>query len=101
MPFRIIADSLTDLPEGLRDAAKQNGDKFVVEALKEGWGVEDVGGLKRALTEARSERTRPRPQSRPTTASTRPRPPRRARRWRSSRPASSRAARRSTTTRPP
>jgi hypothetical protein len=56
MPFRLIADSLTDLPEGLRDAAKQNGDKFVVEALKEGWGVEDVGGLKRALTEARSER---------------------------------------------
>jgi predicted HicB family RNase H-like nuclease len=56
MPFRIIADSLTDLPEGLRDAAKQNGDKFVVEALKEGWAVEDIAALKNAHERVLKER---------------------------------------------
>lgn len=53
MPFRIVADSLTDLPEGLRQAAKQSGEKFVVEALADGWAVENVQGLKRALEEER------------------------------------------------
>lgn len=56
MPFRLVADSLNDLPEGLRDAAKQEGSVFVVAGLKDGWAIEDVKGLKSALVEARSER---------------------------------------------
>lgn len=56
MPFRIVADSLTDLPEGLRQAAKQSGDKFVVESLADGWAVEDVGELKRAHERVLKER---------------------------------------------
>jgi hypothetical protein len=56
MPFRLVADSLSDLPEGLRDAAKQEGSVFVVAGLKDGWAIEDVKGLKSALVEARSER---------------------------------------------
>lgn len=54
MAFRIVADSLADLPEGLRAAAKQAGDKFQVETLPEGWNLEDVGALKKALSEERT-----------------------------------------------
>lgn len=56
MPIRLVADSLNDIPEGLRDAAKQEGQVYVVSQLKENWAIEDVGGLKRALSEVRGER---------------------------------------------
>ncbi len=56
MPIRLVADSLNDIPEGLRDAAKQEGQVYVVSQLKENWAIEDVGGLKRALGEVRGER---------------------------------------------
>lgn len=56
MPFRIVADALEDLPEGLRAAAKNEGGKFVVAELANDWAIEDVGGLKRSLSEARAER---------------------------------------------
>lgn len=56
MALRIVADALTDLPEGLRAAAKQEGTVFAVATMPEGWAIEDIGGLKRAVTEARSER---------------------------------------------
>ena len=54
--LRIIADKPDDLPEGLRAAAKQEGDKYVVTELAEGWAIEDIGALKRSLAEARGER---------------------------------------------
>lgn len=56
MPYRIVADSLNDLPEGLRPAAKQSGEKFVVEALADGWAVEDVAALKNAHERVMKER---------------------------------------------
>lgn len=57
MPLRIVADSLTDLPEGLRETAKQReGGGFVVDTLAEGWAVENIAGLKKSLSEARGER---------------------------------------------
>ena len=56
MPFRIVADSLTDLPEGLRQAAKPSGDKFVVESLADGWAIEDVAALKNAHERVMKER---------------------------------------------
>lgn len=56
MPLTISADKLDDLPEGLRDIAKEVNGKFVVGAMKEGWGIEDLVGLKRALSDERSAR---------------------------------------------
>lgn len=56
MAFRIVADSPTDLPEGLRAAAKTVEGKLVVEALPEGWGLEDVSGLKKTVSEERTAR---------------------------------------------
>lgn len=47
--LRIIADKVDDLPEGLRAAAKMEGDKLVVSELAEGWAIEDVSGLKKTL----------------------------------------------------
>ncbi len=57
MALRIVADSAADLPEPLRAAAKAGTDgKVTVEALPEGWAIEDVGGLKRTLSEERTTR---------------------------------------------
>lgn len=56
MAFRIVADSPTDLPEGLRAAAKTVDGKTVVDALPEGWGLEDVSGLKKTVSEERTAR---------------------------------------------
>ena len=53
MPFRIVADSLEDLPEGLRPAAKNEGGKFIVAELGQGWAIENVAGLRQALVEER------------------------------------------------
>lgn len=53
MPLRIIADALEDLPEGLRATAKNEGGKFIVGELANGWAVENVGGLRQALVEER------------------------------------------------
>lgn len=47
--LRIVADKAEDLPEGLRSIAKLEGDKLVVSELAEGWAIEDVSGLKKAL----------------------------------------------------
>ena len=54
--LRIVADKAEDLPEGLRSIAKLEGDKLVVSELANGWAIEDIGALKRSLSEARSER---------------------------------------------
>lgn len=56
MPFRIVADTPEDLPEGLRAQAKQEGDKLVVSGLPDGWGIEDIGGLRNSLGEERTSR---------------------------------------------
>lgn len=56
MPFRLVADKAEDLPEGLRAQAKQEGDRWVVASLPEGWGVEDVSGLKSTLSAERTAR---------------------------------------------
>lgn len=56
MAFRIVADSPTDLPEGLRAAAKVVDGKTVVEALPDGWSLEDVSGLKKTVSEERTAR---------------------------------------------
>jgi len=53
MAMRIVADSLDDIPEGLRDAAKQEGTVFVVGAMPEGWAVENVSGLKQSVIRER------------------------------------------------
>lgn len=57
MGILIVADSAEDLPEGLRASAKQteNG-KYQVTALPEGWGVENVKGLRNSLGSERSVR---------------------------------------------
>lgn len=56
MPFRIVADSLEDLPEGLRPAAKNEGGKFIVAELGQGWAIEDVAALKAAHERVLKER---------------------------------------------
>lgn len=56
MAFRIVADSQNDLPEGLRAAAKSDGGKFIVESLPDGWGLEDVTGMKATLSVERTQR---------------------------------------------
>ena len=56
MAFRIVADSQNDLPEGLRAAAKSDGGKFIVESLPDGWGLEDVAGMKSTLSAERTQR---------------------------------------------
>lgn len=56
MPIRLVADSLNDIPEGLRDAAKQEGGVFVVPALRDGWAIEDVAALKSAHERVLKER---------------------------------------------
>lgn len=56
MAFRIVADSQNDLPEGLRAAAKSDGGKFIVESLPDGWGLEDVAGMKATLSAERTQR---------------------------------------------
>lgn len=56
MAFRIVADKSDDLPEGLRAHAKQEGDRWVVSSLPDGWGIEDVSGLKQTLSAERTQR---------------------------------------------
>jgi hypothetical protein len=56
MAMRIVADSLDDLPAALRDKAQSGDNGVVVREMPEGWAVEDVGGLKRSVIEARKER---------------------------------------------
>lgn len=56
MAFRIVADKSDELPEGLRAHAKQEGDRWVVSSLPEGWGIEDVSGLKQTLSAERTQR---------------------------------------------
>lgn len=57
MGITIVADSTDDLPEGLREAAKvgENG-KVTVSALPEGWGIENVKGLRNSLGSERAVR---------------------------------------------
>jgi hypothetical protein len=55
--LRIVADKLDEIPEGLRENAKQvEGQGFVVQSLKEGWGIEDFSGLRKMLTDERQGR---------------------------------------------
>ena len=56
MAMRIVADSLDDLPVALRDKAQSGEGGFTVREMPEGWALEDVGGLKRSVVEARKER---------------------------------------------
>jgi hypothetical protein len=56
MVFRIVADKDSDLPEGLRAHAKQEGDRWVVSSLPEGWEVGDTVGLRKFLSEERTMR---------------------------------------------
>lgn len=54
--LRIVADKIEELPEGLRSAAKQQGQSVVVDAMPEGWAIEDITALKGAITTERSTR---------------------------------------------
>lgn len=54
--LRIVADKIEELPEGLRSAAKQQGQTVVVDALPDGWALDDINGLKAAITTERSTR---------------------------------------------
>ncbi len=56
MPITIIADAAEELSEPLRKLAKQGADgKFVVSGLPDGFGIEDVKGLKGTLQKLRDE----------------------------------------------
>jgi len=50
MPITITADKSDELPEGLRPTAKENGGKFVVDAIPEGWGIDNVAATRGKLT---------------------------------------------------
>lgn len=56
MALRITADSLDELPEGLRAKATQEGGAYVVAGLSDGWAIEDVAGLRGALQSERGAR---------------------------------------------
>jgi len=56
MPLILQADKPEEIPEALRAGAKNVGGKIVVEALPDGWAVEDVGGLKKTVSEERAAR---------------------------------------------
>lgn len=56
MALRIVADSLEDLPDGLRESAKKEAAGFVVADMPEGWAVENITGLKASVVTARQER---------------------------------------------
>lgn len=53
--YRVVADSAEELAEPLRKGAKQVDGKWVVDALPEGYGLEDVRGLKSTVQALRSE----------------------------------------------
>jgi hypothetical protein len=53
--YRVTADSAEELPEALRKVAKQDGAKFVVDGLPEGFALENVQGLKSTVQKARAE----------------------------------------------
>lgn len=54
--LKIIADKVDELPEGLRSAAKAEGNVVVVTELPAGFAIEDISALKSSLSEARKER---------------------------------------------
>ena len=56
MPITLIADSVDELPEALRAVAKEDGGKYRVSGLPQGFAVENVQGLKTALAEERTAR---------------------------------------------
>lgn len=56
MPISIIADALDELPEALRQSAKEAAGKFSVSALPAGFAIENVAGLKNALSEEKAAR---------------------------------------------
>lgn len=52
----ISFDKAEEIPEGLKAHAKQDASgRFVLQAMPEGWGIEDIGGLKRTVSELRNE----------------------------------------------
>jgi hypothetical protein len=53
--YRIAADTADELAEPLRKIAKQVDGKFVVDALPEGFALEDVKGLKSTVQKLRGE----------------------------------------------
>jgi len=53
--YRIVADSADELAEPLRKVAKQDGGKYVIDALPDGFGIEDVRGLKTTVQKLRGE----------------------------------------------
>lgn len=56
MALQIVADKIDDLPEALREHAKETNGKFAVAALPQGWALEDVTGLKSSLADERKQR---------------------------------------------
>lgn len=56
MTLTLVADSLDELPEGLRAGAKEEGGKFRVGSLPQGYAVENITGLKNALAEEKAAR---------------------------------------------
>lgn len=56
MPLILQADKPEELPEALRASAKNVGGKLTVDALPEGWAIEDVGGLRKTVSEERAAR---------------------------------------------
>lgn len=56
MPIQIIADALTELPEALRSVAKQDGNKFRVDALPDGFAVDNTAGLRKTVSDERAAR---------------------------------------------
>jgi len=55
MALQLVADSISDLPEALRETAKPDGTRYVAQ-IPQGWAVEDVGGLRKALSDERANR---------------------------------------------
>ena len=55
MPINIIADKAEELPEPLRQNAQEQGGKFVVSQLPDGWGVDHVAAYKTKLTKAEQD----------------------------------------------
>lgn len=58
MPINIIADKADELPEPLRQNAQEQGGKFVVSQLPDGWGVDNVASYRAKMTKAEQDARR-------------------------------------------
>lgn len=55
MALRIIADSLDEIPEALREGVTEEGGKHVA-GIPAGWTVEDLAAIKKAMAEEKDQR---------------------------------------------